>query len=109
MRKRKAKPEEAKTITIDSLETLDTNLRIKLKFDDITKFWFFNEYIKGYLLDDPLLQPYIEKIKESSKMARKNKLKKNRQLLEKEKEIKNKFGLNPDEIENIFDLIESEE
>ena len=109
MRKRKAKPEEAKTITINSLETLDTNLRIKLKFDDITKFWFFNEYIKGYLLDDPLLQPFIEKIKESSMMARKYKLKKNRQLLEKEKEIKNKFGLDPDEIENIFDLIESEE
>ena len=107
--KRKAKPEEAKTITIDSLETLDTNLRIKLKFDDITKFWFFNEYIKGYLLDDPLLQPFIEKIKETSMMARKHKLKKNRQLLEKEKEIKNKFGLDPDEIENIFDLIESEE
>ena len=109
MRKRKAKPEEAKTITIDSLETLDTNLRIKLKFDDITKFWFFNEYIKGYLLDDPLLQPFIEKIKESSMMARKHKLKKNRQLLEKEKEIKNKFGLDQNEIENIFDLIESEE
>ena len=109
MRKRKAKPEEAKTITIDSLETLDTNLRIKLKFDDITKFWFFNEYIKGYLLDDPLLQPFIEKIKESSIMARKHKLKKNRQLLEKEKEIKNKFGLDPNEIEDIFDLIESEE
>jgi hypothetical protein len=109
MRKRKAKPEEAKTITIDSLETLDTNLRIKLKFDDITKFWFFNEYIKGYLLDDPLLQPFIEKIKESSMMARKHKLKKNRQLLEKEKEIKNKFGLDANDIEDIFDLIESEE
>ena len=109
MRKRKAKPEEAKTITIDSLETLDTNLRIKLKFDDITKFWFFNEYIKGYLLDDPLLQPFIEKIKESSMLARKHKLKKNRQLLKKEKDIVNKFGLNPDEIESIFDLIESEE
>ena len=109
MKKRKAKPEEAKTITINSLETLDTNLRIKLKFDDITKFWFFNEYIKGYLLDDPLLQPFIEKIKESSMMARKHKLKKNRQLLEKEKEIKNKFGLDANDIEDIFDLIESEE
>ena len=109
MKKRKAKPEEAKTIIINSLETLDTNLRIKLKFDDITKFWFFNEYIKGYLLDDPLLQPFIEKIKESSMMARKHKLKKNRQLLEKEKEIKNKFGLDANDIEDIFDLIESEE
>ena len=109
MKKRKAKPEEAKTITIDSLETLDINLRIKLKFDDITKFWFFNEYIKGYLLDDPLLKPFINKIKESSMMARKHKLKKNKLLLKKEKEIINKFGLNLDEIEDIFDLIESEE
>ena len=109
MKKRKAKPEEAKTITINSLETLDTNLRIKLKFDDITKFWFFNEYIKGYLLDDPLLQPFIEKIKESSMMARKHKLKKNRQLRKKQKEVINKFGLDPNDIEDIFDLIESEE
>jgi len=109
MKKRKAKPEEAKTITINSLETLDTNLRIKLKFDDITKFWFFNEYIKGYLLDDPLLQPFIEKVKETSMLARKYKLKKNRQLLEKEKIIINKFGLDANDIEDIFDLIESEE
>ena len=42
-------------------------------------------------------------------MARKHKLKKNRQLLEKEKEVINKFGLDPNEIEDIFDLIESEE
>ena len=42
-------------------------------------------------------------------MARKNKLKKNRQLLKKEKDIINKFGLDPNEIEDIFDLIESEE
>ncbi len=109
MMKRKNKPEEAKTITIDSLETLDTNLRIKLKFDDITKFWFFNEYIKAYILGDSTLQPFIDKIKESSMLARKNKLKKNRQLYEKEKEIINKFGLDPNEIEDIFDLIESEE
>ena len=42
-------------------------------------------------------------------MARKYKLKKNKNLLEKEKDIVNKFALNPDEIEDIFDLIESEE
>ena len=60
-------------------------------------------------MDDPLLQPFIEKIKESSIIARKHKLKKNRQLLEKQKEIKNKFGLDPNDIEDIFDLIESEE
>jgi hypothetical protein len=42
-------------------------------------------------------------------MARKHRLKKNRQLLEKEKDIINKFGLDPNDIEDIFDLIESED
>ena len=52
MKKRKIVPEDAKYIRVPSLGTLDANLRIKLKFDDITKFWFFNEYIKAYLLED---------------------------------------------------------
>ena len=109
MKVRKSKPEDAKAIVFNSLEPLDIELRIKLKFDDITKFWFFNEYIKAYLLDDPLLQPFIQKVKETSMMARKHRLKKNRQLLEKEKDIINRFGLDPNDIEDIFDLIESEE
>tara|TARA_R110002110_G_scaffold346509_3_gene556622 strand:- start:274 stop:603 length:330 start_codon:yes stop_codon:yes gene_type:complete len=109
MKKRKAKPEEAKTITFPSLESLDVNLRIKLKFDDVTKFWFFNEYIKAYLSDDVSLAPFIQKIKESSMLARKYRLKKNKEIRKKEQDIINKFGLNPDDIEDIFDLIESEE
>ena len=55
------------------------------------------------------MKHFIEKIKETSMMARKHKLKKNRQLREKEKEVINRFGLDPNEIEDIFDLIESEE
>ena len=98
MKKRKAKPEEAKSITFPSLESLDVNLRIKLKFDDITKFWFFNEYIKAYLSGDPMLLPFVEKIKESSMLARKFKLKKNKELLKKEQDIINKFGLDTNEI-----------
>ena len=108
MKKRKIVPEDAKYIIVPSLVTLDANLRIKLKFDDITKFWFFNEYIKAYLLEDPTLMPFINKIKESSMLSRKFKLKKANELRKKEQDIINSFGLNQNEIEDIFDMIERE-
>ena len=109
MKKRKILPEDAKYIRVPTLGTLDANLRIKLKFDDITKFWFFNEYIKAYLLEDATLMPFIEKIKESSMLSRKFRLKKTKEIRKKEQDIINRFGLNHNDIEDIFDMIEREE
>jgi hypothetical protein len=109
MKKRKTLPEDAKYIRVPTLGSLDANLRVKLKFDDVTKFWFFNEYIKAYLLEDATLMPFIEKIKESSMLARKFRLKKAKEIRKKEQDIINRFGLNHDEIEDIFDIIEREE
>ena len=109
MKKRKTLPEDAKYIQFPSLGYLDVNLVVKLNFDDLTKFFFFNEYLKAYLAEDPDLMPFVNKIKEKSMLARKFRLKKTKQLRKKEQEIINKFGLNPNEIEDIFDLIEGED
>ena len=106
---KKVLPEGAKYIMFPSLEPLDVNLIIKLKFDDITKFFFFNEYIKAYLSEDEKLMPFIEKVKEKSMLARKFRLKKTKVLRKKEQEMIKRFGLNQDEIENIFDLISDDE
>jgi len=106
MKKKKLLPEDAKIIQFPSLGHLDASLIIKLNFDDITKFFFFNEYIKAYLSEDSLLMPFINKTKEKSMLARKFRLKKTKELRKKEQEIIKLFGLNPGEIENIFDLIE---
>jgi hypothetical protein len=102
-------PEGGKYIQFPSLEALDVNLIIKLKFDDITKFFFFNEYIKAYLAEDPSLMPFIEKVKEKSMLARKFRLKKSKALRRKEQEVIRRFGLNEEDVENIFDLIASDE
>jgi hypothetical protein len=109
MKKRKSKPENAKLIMFPSLEELHVNLMLKLNFDDVTKFFFFNEYIKSYLLEDSDLMPFINKVKEKSMLARKFRLKKTKELRKKEQEIIRKFGLDNKDIENIFDMIESEE
>ena len=108
MKKKKTIPEDAKIIQFPSLVHLDANLIIKLNFDDVTKFFFFNEYVKAYLSEDPDLIPFINKIKEKSMLARKFRLKKAKELREKEQNIMNRFGINHDDLENIFDLIEKE-
>ena len=108
MKRKKATPKDAKYIQVPTLESLDANLRIRLKFDDITKFWFFNEYIKAYLNDDPSLAPFVKKIKESSMLSRKFRLKKYKDIKKQEQDIINRFGLDQNEIENIFDIIERE-
>ena len=102
-------PDGGKYIMFPSLEKLDVNLIIKLNFDDVTKFFFFNEYIKAYLEEDKDLMPFINKLKERSMLARKFRLKKAKKLRKKEQEIINRFGLDQEEIENIFDLIEGAE
>jgi len=109
MKKRKIVPTDGKYIRVPTLKSLDSNLRIKLNFDDITRFFFFNEYIKSYLIEDPLLMPFVIKMKERSMLMRKFRLKKARQLRKKEEEVVNKFGLNQEEIEDIFDLLEEKE
>ena len=53
--------------------------------------------------------PFIEKMKESSMLARKFRMKKAKEIRKKEQDIINRFGLNQDEIEDIFDMIEREE
>jgi len=55
------------------------------------------------------LMPFVEKIKESSMLSRKFRLKKAKEIRKKEQDIINKFGLNQNEIEDIFDIIEREE
>ena len=109
MRKRSSKPENAKMIQFPSLEELHANLTIKLNFDDMTKFFFFNELIKGYISEDADLIPFIKKIKEKSMLSKKFRLKKSSEIREKEKEMIAKFGLNKNDIEDIFDIIEKED
>ena len=62
-KKKKNLPSDAKYIQFPSTGFLDANLITKLNFDDMTKYFFFNEYIRAYLDEDEALMPFINKIK----------------------------------------------
>ena len=82
--------------------------RIRCEFEGITQSQFLRYMVSGCIEKDPLLQKYLNncKIKDGSQ-GEKNSSK--RQSIQKiEIENTKKFGLNKEEIEDIFDIIEVE-
>ena len=56
--------------------------------------------------EDPLFLDFIDSIKIKRSARNKKINKRNRQLLKEGEELLKDFSLNPDEIENIFDILE---
>ena len=84
------------------------DLMIRLKHDGLTKTKFFRELLTGYLEKDHAIVDFIERLKDSKEIQSKNQSKIVKDLDEKGKKNRKKFGLKDEEIENIFDLLEKE-
>ena len=81
-------------------------LRVKLYYERITQTMFFNYFVKGFLEDDPLIKKFLN-IKSSQRYDKKTQKKRIKDYENEQQTIKD-FGLNDEEIENIFDILESE-
>lgn len=81
-------------------------LRIKLQYECMSQTMFFNAFLKGYLEEHPLIKKYLDEYAVSNLdgKANKKRLKDNK---ETEKTVQ-EYGLDKEEIENIFDILESE-
>jgi len=86
----------------------NADLMIRLKHDGLTKTKFFRAMLTGYLERDHAVVNFIDRLKESTGVQGKKKAQIVKGIEEKGQENKRKFGLNEDEIDNIFDLIEKE-
>jgi hypothetical protein len=96
-----------KRIAIHFPEKTQIDFYIKLKEDGFkSQTDFFRHIMYSYINNDPLLLDYLEsvKIKHSNRNKKLNKIK--RELINEGEELKRDFGLNQEEIQNIFDLIE---
>ena len=97
-----------KKICFESTDKLHADLKIRLHYDDLKIREFFIDVVSGYVDRNEHMLAFIEELKEKKAMSnpRRNKVKRAR--LKEEETIK-QFGLNKDEIENIFDIIEKEQ
>ena len=64
--------------------------------------------MRKYIDKDENMMKIVDEYKDQKGDQSKLNRKKTKQLIEKGRELEKKFGLNPNEIENIFDLLEKE-
>jgi len=84
------------------------DLRIKLKNDNLNQSQFFRAMISGYLENDDGILNYLDLFKDSFSLQGKAHRDKNRREIKQGEAIKAQFGLNNDDIESFFDIMEEE-
>jgi len=96
-----------KIMFYDSAER-QTKLRIRCDFDGLSQSQFFRMMMTGYIENDESILSYLEKCKKRYKIQGLQKRSKINRIQAKTDETIKKFALEGQEIENIFDLIETE-
>ena len=89
-------------------EQNQAKLKIRCAYDGMSQSQFFRIMIAGYVEDDEHVLAYIKECKERYGLQGQQKRNKINQLQKDKKNIENKFSLKQNEIENIFDIIETE-
>mgnify|MGYP003111914866 FL=1 len=83
-------------------------LRIRLDYDGFSQSEFFRCLITGYLNKDQNLMQYIDKYKKAGKTQSKRNLKYIQKDNENAQDLMKQFGIEDNELEDIFDLIAEE-
>lgn len=84
------------------------DLKLRIQYDGFKFSEFMRILITGYLEKDERIISFIQEAKRNAGNQNKKKLKQSEKMNEKAKENIDKFALNEDEIESIFDMIEQE-
>tara|TARA_R100000808_G_C2131615_1_gene140710 strand:- start:371 stop:718 length:348 start_codon:yes stop_codon:yes gene_type:complete len=83
-------------------------LRLRLHYDGMSQGDFFRAMVTGYIQSHPDIVSYIEIVKNHGKNHPQWKKRKVAAAYAARAEMEKKFGLNKEDIESIFDLIEKE-
>jgi hypothetical protein len=97
------------TLYYDSTDSAYVKLIMKLEYEKLTKTEFFRAVASGFVNDDKNMTAFIEEYKENKQVDNKRSRRMIKREREKARDIDRKFGLTTEDIENIFDLIGSED
>ena len=97
-----------KQVCFEDFDKNHADLKIRLHYDGLRQNEFFRLMMRKYIYMDENMMNIIDKYKEEKGNQSALNRKKSKQLVEKGREIQNTFGLNPKDVETIFDILEKE-
>lgn len=101
-------PSERKKIMFYDSEFRQAKLKIRCEFDGLSQSQFFRMMVTGYIENDDRVHSFLEECKEKYQIQGQQKRKKVQESRRNVDLVESKFALKEEEIENIFDLIETE-
>ena len=99
---------EGKEIIFFDSDKRHAELKVRLKHDRLTQAEFFRNIVTGYLDQNEHIMDFIDDYKRREGRQRNSYVAKSRELIESGRELEKRFALHPEEVENIFDILEGE-
>ena len=97
-----------KKIVFRESDKKHAEFKIRLNYDGITQQQFFSCVIDAYVNKERNMMNFVSDLKENKKIHSKSRRRKSNDLLETGESTIRKFGLDENEIESIFDMIEGD-
>ena len=99
---------DTKRIVFYDTQARHVELKIRLDHDDLTQSEFFRAMVTGYISKNELILSYLDGYRESNIIQSKTKIQNSQKLIKKGRDTMQKFVINEDEKNDIFDLIAEE-
>ena len=101
-------PNKVVKFVFHAYEKISADLKLRLRYDNLSQTRFFAGIVKLYLENDPDMVKVMFKVKQNAKSMGKQKLRRTVKDIEKGQNIMEQLGITESDKQEIFDLIETE-
>jgi hypothetical protein len=104
---KKHEPDKVVKLVFSAYEKVSADLKIRLRYDNLTQTKFFAGIMRLYLENDQDMTNVIYKIKSHEGVMGKKKLNRSKKEIEYGEELMKELGITESEREDMYDMIES--
>ena len=99
-------PKKVVKFVFSAYEKISADLKIRLRYDNLSQTRFFAGIVKLYLENDEDMMKVIYKVKQNAASMGKRKLNRTVKDIERGKNIMKQLGITESDKQNLFDMIE---